>query len=495
MAALAALGMGQAPAAGLPRRTQLVIVVDGLRPDYVTPEQMPNLTALGRRGIVFTAHHSIVPTVTRVNASSMVTGTYPETHGLLGNTVYIPAANQTSGLDTGSRENLETIARADRRLLDAPSLGELLQRAGRKLLAVGSGSSGAVFLLNHTVANGAIIHHEYARPPELDARVRERFGPPPPHALPNAAQNRRAVDAYLTLGLDEIRPDVTLMWISDPDTTAHTRGIGAAATRESLTLVDAEIGRIEQALNEKGALDRTNIIVVSDHGFSTHTATFALGALVAPFARPMPDGSPDLVVAEGAIHFRAGADAARVAAIVAALQRRPEVGAIFTRPRPGGGPEGIAPGTLSFDVARWNHARAGEILAEGNWSSEANAAGYAGTTTQSGVAGHGASSPFDVHSTLIAAGPDFREHVVSSVPTGNADLAPTLLRLCGLEVPPAMTGRAIDEALRTGPAPASVRVITSTETVKTADAGYELTAHFTSAGTHRYLDYTEVKRR
>ena len=36
------------------------------------------------------------------------------------------------------------------------------------------------------------------------------------------------------------------------------------------------------------------------------------------------------------------------------LQKHPEVGAIFTRPRAGGGPQGVVPGTLSFEVARWN---------------------------------------------------------------------------------------------------------------------------------------------
>ena len=50
-------------------RTHLVIVVDGLRPDYVTPVLMPRLVRLGQRGIVFNAHHSAFPTVTRVNAS------------------------------------------------------------------------------------------------------------------------------------------------------------------------------------------------------------------------------------------------------------------------------------------------------------------------------------------------------------------------------------------------------------------------------------------
>ena len=479
-----------------PPRTHLVIVVDGLRPDYVTPEAMPRLVQLGRRGVVFSAHHSVFPTVTRVNAASIATGAYPEGHGLLGNTVFFPAVNATRGLDTGSRANLEAIAHADGRLLTAPSVGEILQRAGRKVLAVGSGSSGAAFLLNHTVGKGAILHHEFTRPPELAAHVLETLGPPPANAMPNAAQNRRAVDAYLTLGLAEIRAEVTLMWLSDPDTTAHTRGIGAAPTREALTLVDREIGRIEDTLKAKGLLDSTNLVVTSDHGFTTHTGTFDLGALVGPFVRPMPDGSPDIVVAEGAVHFRRGADAVRAAAIVAALQRRPEVGAIFTRPGPRGGPEGVVPGTLSFGVARWNHPRSAEILVSANWTSEKNEAGYEGKTTQSGVAGHGSTSPYDIHIPLIAAGPDFRQGAVSDVPTSNVDLAPTLLRLMGLEAPPTMSGRAIEEGLRrNGSTGASGRTTRATETVRTPDGSYELTAHFSVAAGHRYLDFTEVKRR
>src|SRR5262245_34101934 len=72
-----------------PRR-HLLIVVDGLRPDYVTAEVMPTLTALGSRGVKFNRHHSVYPTVTRVNASSFSTGSYPGTHGLLGNSVFFP---------------------------------------------------------------------------------------------------------------------------------------------------------------------------------------------------------------------------------------------------------------------------------------------------------------------------------------------------------------------------------------------------------------------
>ena len=148
-------------------RTHLVIVVDGLRPDYVTEDVMPRLYRLGRRGIVFTAHHSVFPTVTRVNASSFVTGAYPETHGLLGNIIYIPSVSTTRVLDTGERENLEAVERADGRLLTAPTLGEILQRAGRKLLGVSSGSTGSAYLLNHTVSGGTLLHTDYTKPPEL----------------------------------------------------------------------------------------------------------------------------------------------------------------------------------------------------------------------------------------------------------------------------------------------------------------------------------------
>jgi arylsulfatase A-like enzyme len=101
---------------------------------------------------------------------------------------------------------------------------------------------------------------------------------------------------------------------------------------------------------------------------------------------------------------------------------------------------------------------------------------------------------YDIHNTLIAVGPDFRERAVSSVPTGNVDLAPTLLHLLGLERPATMDGRVIEEALRGGPGPSSIKVSRVTETVRSVDGSYELTAHISVVAPHRYFDYTEVKR-
>ena len=125
----------------------------------------------------------------------------------------------------------------------------------------------------------------------------------------------------------------------------------------------------------------------------------------------------------------------------------------------------------------------------------ANALGITGTTPERGTAGHGTSGPYDIDSTLIAAGPDWRAHATSEVPTGNVDLAPTLLRLAGVAVPASMTGRVIEEGFRSGPMPSSVHVSHSVETVKSADGRYELTVHLSTAAGHRYLDFTSVTRK
>ena len=472
----------------------VLIVVDGLRPDAVTPGVMPRLHALGQRGMVFGAHHSVFPTVTRVNAASMATGAYPDTHGLLGNAIYSARTFPTKGINTGKHDELEAMARVEGRLLTAPTLGTVLEKAGKRLVVFSAGSSGSAWLLSHPLANGAVVNPELIRPAALEAAVRAASGPSPAEAVPNNARNKWIVDAFLTLGASSLAADVTAFWFADPDASAHATGLGSPATIQSLKYVDAEIGRIEDALRARGTLARTNILVASDHGFSTQTETLRLAELVAPFAKLMGDGTPDIVVTEGAINLRGSIDPARVAAIVLMLQARPEVGAIFTAPAASGSTQGVVPGTLSFEVARWQHPRSAAILVSGNWTSDANAAGIAGTTTQTGAAGHGTSSPYDIHNTLMASGPDVRLATTSAAPTSSADLAPTVLTMLGVPVPASMTGRAVLELLRSGPVSPALAVVRTMVTARTPDGRYTVDAHLSSVAGVRYLDFTEVRR-
>jgi arylsulfatase A-like enzyme len=60
---------------------------------------------------------------------------------------------------------------------------------------------------------------------------------------------------------------------------------------------------------------------------------------------------------------------------------------------------------------------------------------------------HATLSRFDMHNTLIAAGPDFRGGKVTDLPSGNVDLAPTILRIFGIKAPQQLDGRVLSEAM------------------------------------------------
>ena len=464
----------------------LLIVLDGLRPDYVTPELMPNLHELGDRGVVFMDHHAVYPTVTRVNAASISTGAYPETHGLMGNAVFFPEVDPMRFLSTSERDNLLRIEEVEAgRLLTASTLGERLQSAGLRMLVASAGSSGSSYLLNHRVAGGGIIHYEYALPAALGEAVAERLGPPPPGATPNRDRNRYIVDAFLEVGLEQVDPAVTVLWLSDPDTTAHANGIGHPTSVAALRAVDDEIARIQDGLRAAEQLHAFNIWVTSDHGFSTHTGAVDLDALLAPFAGTLPDGSPRVVAGSGAIHVRDG-DAGAVAGIVEALQASERVGAIFTR-------DARVPGTLAFDAARWDHARSAEILYSPSWTEAENEYGYRGTSASGGTAGHGSTSPYDIHNTLIAVGPALQSGIEVALPTSNVDFAPTFLYLLGLSAAPTMAGRPLTEALRDGPdlaaEPRSAEIAR-----ETVDGRYRAVARSTVVLGRRYLDSATAER-
>ncbi len=438
----------------------LVIVLDGLRPDYVTPELMPNTYKVAQQGVWFDNNHSVFPTVTRVNAASIATGSYPESHGLMGNTIYFPEVDREKGLSTGDAENLMKIENATQgHLLTTKSMGEYLEDNGKQLLVVSSGSSGSAFLLNHKATGLGLVNTELTLPESNAARVHQNLGKVPEDAVPNQARNQRAVDAYLLYGLDNEMADLTFMWLSDPDHTAHSRGIGHPDTNRALQLVDTQVGRILSAHKKRGLDETINVLIASDHGFSTHLG----GADIwGPLKRENLDKG---VVVVGPAIYVTDRNSEQIAAIVEVFRKEPWVGSIFTTPKKNKSIEGRYPGTFSYDAIHYAHDRSPDILLSSIWTNQKNPHSYAGTTTYPGAAGHGSASPFDIHNTLIAMGPDFKVGLKSDLPSGNVDIAPTICRLLGIPVPARMDGRVLEEAIIGGPDPTSIKVTQKKYTV------------------------------
>lgn len=490
VAALSSVAAGETPPApAAPRLRTILIVVDGLRPDHVTADRTPTLAAIAAGGVVSSAHHSVYPTVTRVNATSLATGMFPRSHGILDNAIYLPAVDSARALNTG---DARMMMRADSvlggRLITAPTIHEVLAARGMRCVVASAGSSGSAYLLAGA-GRAPILATDLVWPRELEPVVRARVGEPPPKGGATFLANAWAVDALLRVGIDSLDIDVGMLWLTDPDHSVHAAGLGTAAADSVIRAVDRDVARLLDGLAARGLRDRIDVIIVSDHGFSTHAGRDA------PIDQVLAPVRAHVVTAGSAVYLRRGHESFR-ADVLEALLASPEVGAVFTR---GDSTLGRDMETFSFASVAWEHERAGDFLFSANWSHLRNAEGIPGWTAQGGVAGHGTTSPYDIGATFIAAGPSIKRGVRSSVPSANSDVAPTILALLGLSVPPHMEGRPLLEVLRDGPDPRTVLVRREAARVEASTQApspihYRSVLHSSVVGRVRYVDSTVTTR-
>jgi arylsulfatase A-like enzyme len=467
----------------------IVFVVDGLRPDAVTAEDTPTLLRLRTEGVEFTNSHSVFPTVTRVNAATIASGLQPGTHGIVGNQLYAPAVDARRAFDTGNFRNLLALDRASGgRLVMGATLGERLRAHGRTLAGVSSGSTGSAFLLNPRAPAGAgIVVNGYfdpgktvAFPAEVSERILAKLGPAPAKGPGRhdaaVAWTERALRESV---LPDARPDVVINWLTEPDHTQHDVGVGSPSAREALRHDDGEIARVLATLGELGLLESTDVLVVSDHGFTTNTTGVDVtGELVAAGLKTAADSSDVVLASSGqavGLHVE-GHDATRIASIARFVQSREWGGVVFTAGRGPGDHRGVVGGTFSLELIHAANAeRAPDLLFTFPWTSRPGAFGVSGTDLACVSGGarlhpsdHGSMSPWNVRNTLIAWGASFKKRAIAPAPVGNADVTPTILALLGIDGD-GLDGRVLAEALAEGPDPEQVPVETRVHTVEARD--------------------------
>ena len=397
------------------RRLVLVLVVDGLRPDSITAEDTPTLFRLRAEGVDLVNSHAVFPTVTRVNAAAIATGTQPGTNGLVGNQMFVPAVDDRRAFDTGDHRNFLALDRATGgRVLQAPTLAERLHARGLRLAGVSSGSTGSAFLLNpRSVAGvGALVNgylepgRTVAYPAPVSEALLARFGPAPAKA-PGGARfdasvnwTQRVLREYV---LPELAPDVVINWLTEPDHSQHHVGVGSPAAREALRNDDREIAQVLAGLD--AAL--TSVLVVSDHGFTTNTAGVDVaGALIEAKLKAARDSTDVILASSGqavALHVE-GHDAARIARLARFVQAQDWGGVVFSAQTV----DGAFPLEL-INVA--NRDRGPDLLFTFPWTSRRSAFGVPGTDLANVSAGgapyasdHGSMSPWNVRNTFLAWG-------------------------------------------------------------------------------------------
>jgi arylsulfatase A-like enzyme len=483
-------------------------VIDGLRPDSITAEDTPTLFQMRTEGVEFTNSHAVFPTVTRVNAAALSTGTQPGTNGIVGNEMYVPAVDPRRAFDTGDYRNLLHLDHATGgRLLLARTLAERLHARGLGLAAVSSGSTGSAFLLNPSAPSGiGVLINGYldpgktvAYPSDVNATVLARFGPAP---VKKAADRYDAAVAW-TQGvlreyvLPDLAPAVVINWLTEPDHSQHSLGVGSPSSREAIRSDDREIARVLATLDALGRMASTDVLVVSDHGFSTNTAGVDVTQALVEAGLKASPSSGDVVLASSGqavgLHVE-GHDDERIARIVRFVLSRDWGGVVFGAGRAPGDPHGVFAGTFSLElIHEANGERGPDLLFTFPWSSRVGSFGVPGTdlaNVRGGAAplrgDHGSMSPWNVRNTFLAWGASFKNGATVRVPAGNVDVTPTILALLGSAERDGLDGRVLREALQGGPDEEQVAVETRVHTVEAGAYGAAIQVSWVDG--RRYVD-------
>ena len=575
-------------AAGLSQNARphniILFVPDGLRGRIVSAETAPAMAEVRDRGVNFKNSHSMFPTFTTANASAMATGHYLGDTGDFSNTIYTgyPVA-PAGGTVTPFLESDPVIRDADEHFggdyLNEETILKMARAKGFSTAALGK--LGPTLIFDHTDKIGADGIHSIV----FDDATGGKNGVPlseeikaaltnaglplttPPRGengkagdaktpgtlVPNTVQQAYFVDVatkvVLPLFKARNKPFVLVFWSRDPDGSQHnngdslntvTPGINGPTSLAGIKNADNNLAALRTALDELGLATETNIIVASDHGFSTvskesKTSPSAkvsyddtpqeflpLGFLALDLAKaldlPLYDSNNNARVADGT-HPKAGngllgADPSKPDLVVAtnggsdliylprrdrklaertikALLEQDYVSGIFVDDK-----LGRFPGTLEMSQIGLKGKAATPTpsivvnfrsYAEGCAEPSNCSVEVADTVLRQGQGMHGSFGRGDTLNFMAAIGPDFKPGYVDPLPVNNADVGMTIASLLGLHTPNngGLTGRVMSEALPNG---IVLKSADGTITSRPAANGLRTVVKFQRVLSQRYFD-------
>jgi predicted AlkP superfamily pyrophosphatase or phosphodiesterase len=443
----------------------VLIVWDGMRPDFVSEENTPTLFAAARGGVTFLHHHPVYPSTTEVNGTALATGVYPAQSTIIANDEYRPAIDPLGPFET---QSLAAVRKGDKlwanQYIAFPTVSEILHDNGRRTAVAASKPVG---LLHDRAprgpgALGVTLFAGRTLPEQWQDTLTNSLGP-----FPAAGHTKTNIDQWTTRALtgplwNDAVPAFSVLWLAEPDNSQHKYGPGAPDPLLAIKNDDLCLARVLQVLKEKQALDSTDIIVVSDHGFSTVTQAVDIGTALRDkgfhvfrkFSAAGANPGDILLVGLGGsdLCYVTGHDQGQVEQVVHCLQAQPFTGVIFSR--------NPVAGTFSLADAHLDSPDAPDLVVAMRWTDGKNQYGVPGMMygdngpnfTSKGS--HGSLCPTEMHNTCLAFGPDFKPGLRDDLPTGNVDIAPTILWILGLTPQRPMSGRVLAEALTaSGPAP------------------------------------------
>ena len=447
----------------------IIVIFDAMRRDMVTPRLAPNLRAFLDEGSDFPRSRCVFPSVTRVNVSALASGAVPAATGVVANKFFDPKVFRDRLLHTGEYDGVRQAEAAyNGRFVESTTLGDVLAGNGMQLAVVSTGSAGATHLLNPRAAQHGHVtlclsDWRVSTPSTYGEAILERFGSVPPAAKPNVERIRYQMRLTLEAVIPDVKPDVLMLWFSDPDATYHACGIGSPESEAAIRNVDEQFGLLLDAWRTQSGADRCQIVVCSDHGQVTTRERVHVKRSMRRAGIAIGDsftetqGIAGSTGYYGAIHVR-DAESRSVSRVAEWLNAQPWCSHVFT-PGNGDGFNGCVPGTLDRALLMVAHARAPQVYYTMRADDAPNRWGMRGTcyfdSDEYPVGGgtHGGLHELEMTNLLAVQGASFRERYVSDWPASHVDIVPTMLAALGLRRPSSATGRVLQEALLHGAEP------------------------------------------
>ena len=189
-----------------------------------------------------------MPTVTNVNNTSMVTASYPETHGI--------TSNYWLDQSTGSEFYMES-----REYIEAETMFQRASKQGARSLLVTAKDK-----LRNLLGDGATFSVSSERPPYW---VTEAVGEPPP--IYSIEVNGWIIDAARHILAQE---NYDLVYLATTDYAMHTFAPQQAESSAHLALLDQAVGRLIDSLPD------VQILITADHGMSAKSRMIHLPAML-----------------------------------------------------------------------------------------------------------------------------------------------------------------------------------------------------------------------
>lgn len=214
----------------------IIISFDGFRWDYVNRGITPNINSLINEGVKASSFQPVFPTKTFPNHISIITGMYPEHHGIIFNEF----KNPFDGREYRIRDSIEV---RDSRWYRGEPFWETASRQGIITASYFWPSSD----INLEYKNPDYFHHYVHKRPYKD-RV-------------------NGVIDWLNFPYEK-RPHFISMYFDLTDGIGHRFGPDSPEIDIAIASLDSTLGSLLKNLNNIGMSDSVNIILVSDHGMT-----------------------------------------------------------------------------------------------------------------------------------------------------------------------------------------------------------------------------------